>query len=66
MLGLQICVMLFGPRSWSSDEALHLQVIAQKVVVYSEILVMAFLAIGAMRALERGENDMTFQILEGF
>ncbi|HLF64105.1 MAG TPA: hypothetical protein VI603_10145 [Saprospiraceae bacterium] len=53
MLGLQICVMLFGPRSWTSDEALRLQVIAQKVVVYSEILVMAFLAIGAIKALNR-------------
>ncbi len=53
VLGLQICIMLFGPRSWSSDEALRLQVIAQKVVVYSEILAMALLAYGAMKSLGR-------------
>lgn len=53
ILGIQICIMLFGPRSWSSDEALRLQVIAQKIVVYSEILVMALLAYGAIRTLAR-------------
>lgn len=53
ILGIQICIMIFGPRSWSSDEALRLQVIAQKVVVYSEIVVMALLAFGAMRALKK-------------
>lgn len=53
ILGLQICIMIFGPRSWSSDEALRLQVVAQKAVVYSEIIAMALLAYGAMRALNR-------------
>jgi hypothetical protein len=53
LLGLLICIMLFGPRSWSSDEALRLQVIAQKIVVYSEIVAMALLAYGSIRALGR-------------
>ena len=59
ILGLQICIMIFGPRSWSSDEALRLQVIAQKAVVYSEIIAMALLAYGAIRALNnsRGTED---------
>jgi hypothetical protein len=51
ILGIQICIMLLGPRSWSSEDALFLQVTAQKVVVYSEILVMSLLAYAAMRAL---------------
>lgn len=53
ILGMQICLMLFGPRSWSSDVALRMQVIAQKIVVYSEIVAMALLAYGAMKALGR-------------
>jgi hypothetical protein len=53
VLGLQIMVMLFGPRSWSSDEALRLQVIAQKIVVYSEILAMSLLAYGAITVLQK-------------
>lgn len=53
VLGIQICIMIFGPRSWSSDEALFLQVTAQKIVVYSEIIAMALLAFGAIRAVVR-------------
>lgn len=53
VLGLQICVMILGPRSWSSPGALLLQVIAQKVVVYSEIATMTVLNIAALRALSR-------------
>jgi len=56
ILGIQICIMLFGPRSWTSDVALRLQVIAQKIVVYSEILAMVLLAYGAMRALKETES----------
>lgn len=51
VLGVQICIMIFGPRSWSSEGALLLQVTAQKVVVYSEIVAMALLAFGAIRAV---------------
>lgn len=53
ILGMQICIMLFGPRSWTSESALMLQVVAQKVVVYSEVMAMTILAIGALRALGR-------------
>lgn len=53
ILGLQIVIMLFGPRSWSSAYALKLQVIAQKVVVYSEILAMAILITGSMVTINR-------------
>jgi hypothetical protein len=56
ILGIQICIMLLGPRSWSSEGALFLQVTAQKIVVYSEILVMSLLAFGAMRALGKGQR----------
>ncbi|MDX1476313.1 MAG: hypothetical protein R3301_01360 [Saprospiraceae bacterium] len=53
VLGVQIVIMLFGPRSWSSGEALLLQVIAQKVVVYSEILSMTVLIGGTMVTIRR-------------
>lgn len=43
ILTLQVIIMILGPRSWSSPEALHLQVILQKVVVYAEIIAMASL-----------------------
>jgi len=47
VLAIQICIMLLGPRSWSSPFALSLQVIAQKIVVYGEILCMFIQCIGA-------------------
>lgn len=50
ILGIQILIMLFGPRSWRSEEGLLLQVTAQKIVVYSEIAAMLFVNIGAFRA----------------
>jgi hypothetical protein len=53
LLGVQILIMLFGPRSWSSDAALRLQVVAQKIVVYSEIGAMVMLASGAMWVISR-------------
>jgi hypothetical protein len=56
VLGIQIIVMMFGPRSWSSTGALLLQVTAQKIVVYSEILVMLILNLAAWRVLMRDKN----------
>lgn len=37
---IQICIMLFGPRAWSSQQALFLQVTAQKLIVGAQLLVM--------------------------
>ena len=51
VLGAQIAVMLLGPRSWSSGSALYLQVIAQKVVVYTEIAAMLVLTAGTFRTV---------------
>jgi len=53
VLGIQILIMMFGPRSWSNSGALMLQVTAQKIVVYSEILVMLILNVAAWRVLMR-------------
>jgi hypothetical protein len=50
VLGIQILIMLLGPRSWSNPSALLLQVTAQKIVVYSEILVMLILNVATWRA----------------
>lgn len=55
VLGIQILIMMFGPRSWSNPVALILQVTAQKIVVYSEILVMLILNLAAWRVLMRNE-----------
>lgn len=55
ILGIQIAIMLFGPRSWSDEYALVLQVTAQKIVVYSEIIVMLGLCVGAIRALLKAD-----------
>ena len=49
VLGTQIVIMLFGPRAYRSNEALYLQAVAQKVVVYAEIACMIYLAFGAFR-----------------
>lgn len=56
ILLIQIIIMFFGPRAYRNSEALFLQAVAQKIVVYSEILVMAFMALGAIRLSEKGEN----------
>ena len=53
ILAIQISIMLLGPRSWSSPQALSLQVIAQKIVVYGEILCMFIQAIGAYAMVGR-------------
>ncbi len=51
LLSLQIAVMFFGPRSWTSPQALQLQAVAQKVVVYAEMLCMLLQIQGAFRRL---------------
>lgn len=56
ILGIQVAVMLFGPRSWSSPGALLLQASAQKVVVYAEILCMAYQGAGAWRRASRRDH----------
>ena len=48
VLFVQVAIMLGGPRSWSSPEALRLQATAQKIVVYSEILCMLYQLIGVL------------------
>lgn len=48
ILFIQIIIMFFGPRAWRSNDALLLQAIAQKVVVYGEILCMLYQSFGAL------------------
>ena len=52
VLGIQIAIMLLGPRSWSSPSALFLQATAQKIVVYAEILCMLYQCVGAYRVVK--------------
>ena len=52
ILSIQIVIMIFGPRAYRSNEGLFIQAVAQKVVVYSEILVMLFQAVGALTVLK--------------
>lgn len=47
ILGIQVVIMLFGPRAYRSNDALFLQAVAQKVVVYAEICCMLWQAYGA-------------------
>ena len=54
-LFLQILVMMNGPRSWSSPEALRLQAVSQKIVVYSEIFVLLYQSFGMLKMLQRQE-----------
>lgn len=49
ILLIQIIIMFFGPRAYRNSEALFLQAVAQKIVVYSEILVMGYMAFGAIK-----------------
>ena len=44
--------MIFGPRAYRSNDSLFIQAVAQKVVVYSEIIVMLFQAVGTLKVLE--------------
>lgn len=48
ILSIQIFIMFFGPRAWRSNDALLLQAIAQKVVVYAEIICMLYQSFGAL------------------
>jgi Protein of unknown function (DUF998) len=52
ILFIQIVIMIFGPRAYRSNGGLLIQAVAQKVVVYSEILVMLFQAVGALAVLK--------------
>ncbi|MCB9294877.1 MAG: hypothetical protein H6559_17395 [Lewinellaceae bacterium] len=49
ILAMQVAIMLFGPRSWTSPGALLLQASAQKVVVYAEMACMVYQGVGAWR-----------------
>ena len=49
ILVVQVSIMIFGPRSWSSYHALRMQVILQKVVVYAEMLTMSYLCVLLLR-----------------
>ena len=46
ILAPQILIMIYGPRSWTSPDALFLQATSQKVVVYSQILCLLYQAVG--------------------
>lgn len=52
VLGIQIVIMLFGPRAYRNEEALLLQAVAQKIVVYSEIFIMIYQANGALKRVK--------------
>ncbi|GJM34442.1 MAG: hypothetical protein DHS20C18_34430 [Saprospiraceae bacterium] len=49
VLFIQISIMLFGPRAWTSPHALFLQASAQKIVVYAQMLVLGYQCLGLLR-----------------
>ena len=49
ILAIQVVIMLFGPRAYRSNDALFLQAVAQKIVVYAEILCLLYQSYGALR-----------------
>lgn len=49
ILVIQILIMFFATNAWYSNEALYRQAVAQKVVVYAEILCMLYQANGALK-----------------
>lgn len=53
ILTIQIAIMLLGPRSWRSPQALFLQAVAQKIVVYAEVVCMLIQAIGALTVIKK-------------
>lgn len=57
VLLIQIIIMFFGPRAYRTSEALFLQAVAQKIVVYAEIIVMAYMALGAIRLSEIDKTE---------
>ncbi len=53
ILGVQVVIMLFGPRAYRSNDALFLQAVAQKIVVYAEIFCLLWQAYGAREVYRR-------------
>ena len=54
----QIIVMIYGPRSWTSPNALLLQATSQKVVVYSQILCLLYQAVGLWKLESRLRTNL--------
>ena len=61
LMGVQIVIMLYGPKARTSPDAELLQVTAQKVLVYVQLIVMAAISWAMLRinstlrrGLERG------------
>jgi len=62
ILFIQIVIMIYGPRAYRSNTGLLIQAVAQKIVVYSEILVMLFQALGALKVLKlQSDNQNIFE-----
>jgi hypothetical protein len=55
VLAIQITIMFYATNAWHSNEALYLQAVAQKVVVYAEILCMLYQSYGALMLAKRRE-----------
>jgi len=49
VLLIQILIMFLATNAWYSNKALYLQAVAQKVVVYAEILCMLYQSYGALQ-----------------
>ncbi len=60
ILFIQIVIMIFGPRAYRSNTGLLIQAVAQKIVVYSEIIVMLFQAYGALSVMKLQTNSQNF------
>jgi len=60
ILGIQIIIMFFGPRAYRSEDALFLQVVAQKIVVYAQILCLWYQASGALAMARKSELKKIF------
>ena len=52
VLAIQIAIMFYATNAWHSNEALYLQAVAQKVVVYAEILCMLYQSYGALKLVK--------------
>ena len=51
-----ILVMDFGPNAWDGNQALFIQVTAQKVIVYS-ILTYFFFQLNAAKSISLSQNE---------
>ena len=60
LLFSQICIMLLGPRSWSSPLALSLQVTAQKIIVYAQLLCLLYQCYGVLTYLRLRNTQRNF------